>query len=43
MEDIYAYKRTRPEDINRAAAAILGPMMQARMEATETGHKQGFR
>jgi hypothetical protein len=35
MEDIYAYKRTRPEDIKRAADAILGPTMQARMEAAQ--------
>lgn len=33
MEDIYAYNRTRPADVKRAADAILGPAMQARMEA----------
>jgi hypothetical protein len=35
MEAIYAYKRTRPEDLKRAADAIVGPMMQARMEAAQ--------
>jgi hypothetical protein len=35
MEDIYAYKRTRLEDLKRDADAILGPMMQARMEAAQ--------
>jgi hypothetical protein len=35
MEAIYAYKCTRLDDLKRAADAILGPMMQARMEAAQ--------
>jgi hypothetical protein len=33
IEDIYAYRRTKSEDMKRAADAILGPAMQARMDA----------
>ncbi len=33
IEDIYAYRRTKLEDLKRAADAILGPAMQARMDA----------
>jgi hypothetical protein len=32
IEDIYAYRRTKPEDVKRAADAIFGPAMQARMD-----------
>jgi hypothetical protein len=33
IDDIYAYKRTKLDDLKRAADAILGPAMQARHEA----------
>ena len=33
IDDIYAYNRTKPDDLKRAADAILGPAMQARHEA----------
>ena len=33
IDDIYAYRRTKLADIKRAADAILGPAMQARMDA----------
>jgi HNH endonuclease len=36
IEDIYDYKRTKVEDLTRAADAILGPAMQARMDAERT-------
>ncbi len=35
MEDIFAYKRTKLEDIKSAGDAILGPMMQARTQAAQ--------
>jgi hypothetical protein len=35
IDDIYAYRRTKLEDMKRAADAILGPAMQARMEAEQ--------
>lgn len=33
VEDIYAYRRTKLEDAKRAADAVLGPAMQAGMDA----------
>ena len=36
IDDIYAYKRTKLDDLKRAADAILGPAMQARHEAERT-------
>jgi hypothetical protein len=35
IEEIYAYRRTKPEDVRRAADAIFGPALQARWESQQ--------
>jgi hypothetical protein len=42
-EDIYAYKRTRPEDIKRGRRHPRPDDAGSHGSRAETGHKQGFR